>query len=239
MEVDGGTPVARLLACMQANAETVLQVSDLRLEYRAEDEIRSFSARFASDSAGRDFRAVLELTAPADVAGTRYLLLAGADEDAIHVHLPAIGKPRRVLGIDGDDRIAGTSLAVGDLRLMAQALAASAITREQVLETATGPQHVLRFTALAGTGAFERARVTVDEDSCVVLRAEFERDGTVVRRYVADPSSLMRLGGHHYASVSRIENLMDGSQVRLRLRGVSTGGRLPARWFDPRRFHLR
>ena len=237
MEVTTQTPLAKLLECMQDNRPQSLKISQLRLEGIDNGSERIIEARYYSRRDRHGFHAMLLLTAPEDLAGTRYLLKESDPDDHLFVYLPALDKVKKLSGVGGDSGIAGTSLKVSDLRLVAQAMNASAIAREGSTFIAGRKAELLRFSPAIADSPFRRARVAVDQKTCVILKAEFDRPEGVARTYRADPASLMQSGRYHYASVASVEDLSSGDRVTILLRGVQAGVSLSSRGFDPQQFH--
>lgn len=237
MEVSTQTPVAELLRCMQDNAPDRLKISRVRLQSLSESPGPVVEASYVSQGEKDGFRAMLRVIAPADFAGTRYLLIESGTEMQRYVYLPSVGKVRRVFGAGSDAGIAGTSLRFSDLRLIAQALNASSILLQDSATLSGRPVDILKFTPALADSPFHRARLAVDRETCVVLRAEFEQDEQLLRRYLVEPDSLKRSGQFDYGSVATIEDRRERRKIRISLDGVETNMRIPGRIFDPRRFH--
>lgn len=237
MEVSTDTPVVKVLECLRANAPRQLQITDLRVDAQgAGVSTRHLAGKFYSRRDERGLRAMLHITAPADLAGMRYLLVEAEPEDALYLYLPALGKVRRVNGASSEAEIAGTTLNLADLRLISQALRASSITREGRATVAGRSAQVLRFVPAIVDSPYRRVLASVDDESCTILRAEFQNAERTVKHYRVDPASLMRSGGHSYASRSTIEDLARGSTVQLSLGGVNAAPKLASRRFDPKSF---
>ena len=81
---------------------------------------------------------------------------------------------RRVNSAGPDGRIAGTTLDVSDLRLISQLLGASSISRDRATRWHDRAAQVLRFSPTVADSPYRRVLATVDEQTCVVVRAEFQ-----------------------------------------------------------------
>lgn len=237
MEVSTQTPVVKTLECLRKNAPPQLRVGDLRIEAQGEGvTTRYLGGRFVSRRDQGRLRAMLHVTAPADLAGTRYLLVEEASQDALYLYLPALGKARRVSGAGGDAEIAGTTLNYADLRLISQALSGAAITLEKPGEFLGRPADVLRFTPAVADSPYRRVLATVDRESCVVMRADFQNAERTLKQYRADPASLQRSGVYRYASRATVEDFTRHSSAELSLGEVRTDAKLSSRSFDPKSF---
>ena len=238
MEVSTQTSVVKVLECLRANAPRQLLVSDLRIEARGNGvSTRTLSAKFYSRRDDSGLRAMLHVTAPSDLAGLRYLLVEQQPEDALYLYLPALGKVRRVSGTGPEAEIAGTTLNYADLRLISQALSAASITLEAPTTFMTRVADVLRFVPAIADSPYRRVLATVDRETCVTLRAEFQNGVRTVKEYRVDPASLMRNGRSSYASRATLEDTARGSSVQISMGGVNAAPKLASRLFDPRNFY--
>ena len=77
----------------------------------------------------------------------------------------------------------------------------------------------------------------MDRERCVILRADFQDAQRSVKLYQVDPASLMQSGAYRYASLATLEDRVNGSSVKLALRGVRVDDKLSSRYFDPRNFY--
>lgn len=238
MRVSTQTPVVKTLECLRANAPKQLRVDELRIEAQGPMvSTRQLSGRFVSRRDAGGLRAMLQITAPADLAGMRYLLIEEAPEDALYLYLPALGKVRRVSGAGPDAEIAGTTLNYADLRLISQALSAASITLDKPVDWMGRSADILRFVPAVADSPYRRIMATVERERCVILRADFQDGQQTLKRYQVDPASLTQSGRYRYASLATVEDRIHRSTVTLALRGVRVDGKLSARNFDPRSFH--
>lgn len=238
MRVSTQTPVVKTLECLRANAPKQLRVDELRIEAQGQTvSTRQLTGRFLSRREAGGLRAMLQVTAPADLAGMRYLLIEEAPEDALYLYLPALGKVRRVSGAGPEAEIAGTTLNYADLRLIGQALSAASITLDKPVDFMGRSADVLRFVPAVADSPYRRIMATVDRERCVILRAEFQNAQQTLKQYQIDPASLTQAGDYRYASLATVEDRINRSTVKLALRGVRVDGKLSARNFDPRTFH--
>lgn len=240
MEVTTQTPVVKTLKCMRANTPSQLSVSDLRIEAQGNGVSTKFlSGRFYSRRDGRGLRAMLHITAPADLAGMRYLLVEDEPQEALYLFLPSLGKVRRLSGAGPEAQIAGTSLDYGDLRLVSQALRAASITLDSPTTVAGRSAQQLRFVPAIADSPYRRIVAAVDDKTCAILRADFQGAERSLKRYEIDPAGLQQSGRHTYASRSTIEDLVRGATAQISLGGVSTSAQVPSALLDPKSFHKR
>ncbi|TDU28466.1 outer membrane lipoprotein-sorting protein [Panacagrimonas perspica] len=237
MEVTTQTPIVKTLECMRANTPRQLSVSELHIEAEGAGVTnRTLTGAFYSRRDERGLRAALHITAPADLAGMRYLLVEDDAQDALYLYLPALGKVRRLSGVGPESEIAGTTLNYADLRLISQALAASSITMDAPATVAGRPAHQLRFVPAVADSPYRRVIAAVDKESCAILRADFQNADRTVKQYEVDPASLIRAGAYTYASRATVVDSVRGTRAELSLRGVNTSPKLASRLFDPKTF---
>ena len=167
----------------------------------------------------------------------RYLLVEQSGDDALHLYLPALGKVRRVNSAGPDGQIAGTTLDVSDLRLISQLLSASSISRDRATRWHDRAAQVLRFSPTVADSPYRRVLATVDEQTCVVVRAEFQDAEDTVKTYQVEPASLRQAGRYWYASRGRLHDHRLGSNIDLSLGAVRVDRKPPSRSFDPSHFH--
>lgn len=240
MEVTTQSKVVKTLECMRANAPKQLSISDLRVEAQGSGVSTKFlSGRFYSRRDKRGLRAMLHITAPTDLAGVRYLLVEDEQQDALYLYLPSLGKVRRVSGAGPEAEIAGTTLDFGDLRLVSQALRAASITLDSPATVAGRPAQQLRFVPTIADSPYRRVITAVDDQTCAILRADFQGADKTLKRYEIEPASLQKSGATTYASRAKIEDLVRGTRAQISLGGVSTSTQVPSGLLDPKSFHKR
>jgi hypothetical protein len=240
MEVTTQSKVVKTLECMRANAPRQLSISDLRIEAQGTGVSTKFlSARFYSRRDERGLRAMLHITAPADLAGMRYLLVEDEPQDALYLYLPSLGKVRRVSGAGPEAQIAGTMLDYGDLRLVSQALRAASITLDSPTSIGARPAQQLRFVPAIADSPYRRIVTAVDDKTCAILRTEFQGADKTLKRYEVDPASLQQSGSTTFASRAKIDDLVRGTSAQISIGGISTSAQVPSGLLDPKSFHKR
>lgn len=240
MEVTTQTSLVKTLQCLRDNTPRQLSVTDLRVEAQgAGVTTRYLSGRFYSRRDERGLRAMLHITAPNDLAGIRYLLVEDEPQDALYLYLPSLGKVRRVSGAGPEAQIAGTTLDYADLRLVSQALRAASITMDSTAKIAGRSARQLRFVPAIVDSPYRRIVAAVDDQTCVILRADFQGADKTLKRYEIDPASLQRSGPYAYASRATITDLVHGSSAQISLGGISASAQVPSALLDPKSFHKR
>ncbi|MGQ0622490.1 MAG: outer membrane lipoprotein-sorting protein [Panacagrimonas sp.] len=238
MEVTTEMPLVQRLKCMKANAPQRISVSDLRLEVEGPDvATRHLTGRLFSQRDEHGLKVMLHIVAPTDLAGVRYLLIEDQPDDALYLYLPSLGKVRRLSGAGAESELAGTTLSYQDLRVMIQAVRGASISLSGQGEIAGRKTDILRFVPAVADSPFRRVIGSMDRESCLLLRAEFQDSAGTVKTWDIDPASLQRSGTRWYATSARMEDLKRRTRARLSLGGVRIDIKAPARLFDPRSFY--
>ncbi|MFW1568148.1 hypothetical protein ACEV9J_24615, partial [Vibrio parahaemolyticus] len=86
-----GSAEDKLLACMRANIPPTLRIQQFRLEsVDRSNSTRVLQGRLYAKRENNQLRAMLRLTAPADINGASYLIREGDKSDEMYVYLPAL-----------------------------------------------------------------------------------------------------------------------------------------------------
>lgn len=231
---------AEVLACMRANVPQTLQIKDVELRARAADGAeRSLRGRLHLRRDGERLRAMLRIVAPADLAGTAYLLREQSPADEMYMYLPSLGKVRRLRGTAAQARLWGSDLSYGDLKILSNSVGSAGVRVEGSEAVDGRPAYRLAVMPADSAGVtFELMRVWVDADSCLALRAELLRGGAVHKRLSVDPAQLRHDGRYWYAAALRIDDLQQRSTTQLRILSVTLDGAVSERYFSPATFHL-
>lgn len=236
----------RVLACARANAppDARMQQVELTSSDRSGGK-RTLRGRLLSRNerspAGDRVRALLKLDEPADLAGSAYLMIEGANplQDGLYMYLPAIGRARRVSGTSADGPLLGTHFSYYDFRQMQAAFADSEALLEDPELLDQRQTHVLSFSPPQGSGSrYSVIRVWVDQQTCVPLKAEF-RDGLTMVKVLTVPAAALRQSAKRwFATEVRMTDLEEGGTSVLRILGTAAGVEIPANAFDPATFYL-
>lgn len=230
-----------VLSCMRANIPKTVQIKDVELI--ATDRTggkRTLRGRFYGTREDERLRATVKIVAPADLSGAAYLLRerpSGGDE--MYVYVPALNKVRRVVGAAADGSLWGTDISYGDIKQLNNAFSGGNTKLEPAAVLDGRAVHVLAATPTADQPSrFSLMRSWVDKKTCMVLKAEFIEGKTVRKRLLVDPKSLKQSGAHWYAGEAVMNDLQQGTRTELKVLGVSVGGELSDRYFNPAMFHV-
>lgn len=234
--------IGSIEACMRANVPRALQVKIF--EMVATDRsggTRTLSGRLYGRLDENRIEAMMRIEQPPDMRGASYLVReaeAGRGED-MFVYLPALDKVRRITGGMRDSALFGTDLSYADVRQIAYAFTDDSLRLERsetfegrpvwVLSMSPDPDNALRF---------DRVLAWIDQQSCMVIKAEFLQEGAVRKRFSGSTADLAQSGPHWYLTRARIDDLQQQTHTELIITEVLSNQELADRLFNPRSFHL-
>ena len=238
----------KVLDCMRASVPPHLTVG--AFELTSYDRVggartlkgRLFTTRKGMDVKGGLMHASLRIDGPAEFKGAAYLVQETEDylRDGMFVYLPAVKRVRRVTGSFADGSLMGTNFSYFDFKQLQHAFGDLKGTMEKQPEHINGrPAHVLTFKALPGTETrYSAVRAWVDEQACVVTRAEFLEGKKVAKELSSPPGSLKQAGALWYVGEYEMRDPVAGTRTVLKIGKLDPGPEPPARYFDPTAFFM-
>lgn len=235
-----GAAEDKLLACMRANIPPTLRIQEFELtSVDRKGEQRLLKGRLFAKRENELLRAMLKLSAPADVGGAAYLVREGEKADEMYVFLPALNKVRRIMGGAGDGPLFGTDLSYADIKQVQNAFSGSTPKIDGKEKIDNRPVTVVGVVPTAESGSrYSRIRAWIDDASCVALKVDFMEGASPRKRLTAPVSSIARAGAYWYVNESTMTDLKLGTKTQLRITGVKSGEDLANRYFDSRNFFL-
>jgi hypothetical protein len=237
-----GDEVAKIEACMRANLPETLQVREIELLARDKSGGERVMLGKLYAILQKDLiQAMVKIEAPADMRGAAYLVREtekGGEEEK-YVFIPALGKVRRITGGMKDSSLFGTDLSYADVKQIIYALSGGKVVLEKTETLESRPAWLLSMAPEpAQENRFDKVRAWIDQQSCMVVKAEFEQDKVVRKRFSSSAKNLVQSGTRWYLSEGLMEDLQEKSSTRLRIVGVTNDKQLPDRLFNPRVFYL-
>jgi hypothetical protein len=228
-----------IVDCVQGNlpAHTSVQRIELRSRDRAGSERVLRSRLHWKRFEGGQPRVRIRVDEPPDLRGATYLLIEAEDggSSEMFVHLPAVGRIRRVTEKTVSDSLWGTDFSYDDMRQL-QWQAADGI-RERLPDAVVSgrPVYVLALEPRPEDhSAYQRIVSFVDRDTCVVLRIELYERGAAPRKILtADPDSLSSQEGRWLARRFEMRDLRDETTTWLEILEVENDVEVPDRIFNP------
>ncbi len=238
--VQAGPDEDKLMACMRGNIPPTLRIQEFQLtSVDQKGDKRLLTGRLFAKREKELLRAMLKLSAPADVSGAAYLIREGVKADEMYVFLPALNKTRRITGGAGDGPLFGTDLSYADIKQVQNAFSGSTPKIEAREKINSRPVTVLGVVPTPGSGSrYSRIKAWIDDASCLALKVEFMEGSTTRKRLAAPASAIAKAGDYWYVNDSTMTDLKLGTKTQLKITGVKSGEDLANRYFDSRNFFL-
>lgn len=235
------TPEA-VQACLRANLpqRNVSQTMDVA-SFRGSGGERELRAElYAAQPQPGEFALMIEMLAPVDVSGARYLVLQEAGEEQVFVYLPALRRVRRIVGSQQGEALWGTDFSYADLKQIQGILSE---TPAEYLPTSAADQAGLHRFALTPPAAtqspYSRIEMDVDATSCLPTQVLFfDAAGVVFKRLSSDASSFARQDERWVYTQLKMENLRQGTHTIVSLSKVRYDERISPAMFRPNSFHF-
>ena len=181
---------------------------------------------------------MLDVRAPGDLAGSRYLLIERAGSDDMYVYLPALGRTRRVIGGMRGQPLWGTDFSYEDIKRLQSALLDGRSELSGRVVSQDRPAHRLRLRpAPDAQSAYTYLELDLDDRSCLLLEARFFDAAGLVKHMRADPARFRQLGTRWLLGRVSMHNLRAGTHSTLDLDEVEYDQRLSMAMFNPATFH--
>jgi hypothetical protein len=178
-------------------------------------------------------RTLVRFLAPADVAGTSYLVIEGAAqaEAEQYLYLPALNKTKRITGTQREQKFMGTDLTYADLT--AADVKGARLRREADGAVGGKPCFVVTATP-ADPEAWNYGKTVtfIHQESFVPLKVEFfDRAGKLAK--TLSVRRLEKRGAHWVATQSLVQDATSGSSTEIRVDTIDFDLPLPESLFTP------
>jgi hypothetical protein len=230
--------------CLAKNRPKTLRIQDLQFisQESAKARPRTLQGRLYAKEEKGLIRAMLALTAPADVNGAAYLLREGQQADEMYVFLPALNRVRRISPKAGGNggQLFGTDFSYEDLNSLHTGFDNANSQGSTTTVQLSNNQYLLE-QKLAPPSPYSRSQVWIDVPSCVPVRAVFYQANAankVVKRFEGQPADIASSGSYRYLKAATLTDVVKGSSTRLLITGVRSDESLADRFFDSRNFYI-
>lgn len=179
----------------------------------------------------------LRVVEPSGLAGTGYLVVEDARADeAVYLYVPLFQSVVEVKGSEMTQPLWGTGISYAELKAIQGLLLSRSASRKPDAKIGERPVFVLETAADMETDGYRRILSQIDQQTCVLLKAEFFAKGDQPAKMLeADPASIRSNGQVSFASKVVVKNLRDGMSTEVTL-GDPTIKDLPDLLFDPANF---
>jgi hypothetical protein len=233
----------KVLQCMRANVPPTLRIQEIELQ--AVDRAgatRTLKGKLYAMREKDLLRATVHISEPSDLAGASYLVRETPEADRgdeMYMFLPALNRVRRISGASADGSFLGTDFSYNDIKQIENAFSDSDGKLDKPEQIEQHPVQVLSFRPKPGQASrYSQLRVWVDQKTCVAVKVDFYEGDTPRKELSAPVSALQESANYWYLSQAQMTDLKDHTSTRLRIVGVSSGGDLASRFFDPHGFYL-
>lgn len=231
----------KILNCMRANIPDALRIQEVELN--ATDRTggtRTLKGRVYAYKDKGLVRATLRINAPSDLSGAAYLMREtdSARADDIFFYLPAVGRVRRISGTSADASLLGTDFSYNDMKEIQSAFGGSVpkLGKDDVIEQRS--MSVLTLTPAAASSRYSQITAWIDQKTCLAMKVQFMEAGVLRKELTAPASAIGRSGNFWYVSEARMRDAKEGTSTIMKIVGITEGGDLPSRLFDPHSFYL-
>jgi hypothetical protein len=185
-------------------------------------------------------RVRIRVQAPPDLRDAAYLVIEKPGDDDMFMYVPALRKVRRIAGGMLEGELWGTDFSYEDIKQVQGITGSGARERLPDAEVSGRPAWVVEHRPDGSEGSpYTRIVAYVDRATCVALRTEFFQRGERPRKVlVADPESLLQVGGRWLAGSLEMEDLRDETRSWLRVLKVEHDTEIPERVFSVKRLSL-
>ena len=225
--------------CVRANSpeSTSMQLIELESQDRTGRK-RTMDAqlRWKKHEDGH-VRLLIRVLGPQDLKGSSYLVIENQPRDTVYTYLPALGRPRRIVG-GGSKDIWGTDFSYEDIRLMQMK---DSVTDDERLDDeviAGKPVYVIaQRPDPTQESAYSRIVSYIDKDTCVAIRTEYyESDDQLRKRLVVDPGSVSQVSELWTAHSLEMTDLHDETTSWLRIKKITYDEEMSSRYFNTVQF---
>ena len=212
--------VGEILECLQRTRPLTNTVRTIRLVSRDRiGEERLLRGKVYGGVSRTGFRTLLlELSDPESVRGLTVLITERAGANHLFVSPAGLPEVRQIRGAPGASRLFGTDFSYEDLERLYGLDLPSETHKLGSSETPVEgrPFWLLETTPDQETSSYERIVSLIDEETCVLLRAEMFESGFTPRKILtANPDSVTREGSTWVARDIMLRDLRDQTQTRL------------------------
>lgn len=225
------------LACIRANLPEQATMTLLAEAVDAQGVISSQRAEAAVRRRPGRSEISLRVTAPAELAGTAYLIRRLPDDDSTYMYLPAVGQVQRLRGASGGT-VLGTTLSADDLRHLLTGFADGAVSlgpRGRVHEWNTRRLYIV--APPNASGLYDKIEVEITDPDCILVESRFYRDNRLRKRITAGADSLREQDGYRYASRFEATDAEDPVRSEIRILALGPRRRPDDALFSPARFY--
>lgn len=200
------------------------KVMDARLHWKKDDE--------------GHVRLMIRVDGPQDIKGSAYLVIENKPKDVVYMYLPALIRPRRIVG-GGSNEIWGTDFSHEDLRLLQMSSDALGSERLADADVAGRPTYVVaEVTEPDSDSAYHRIVSYIDKETCVALQTEYyDVSDRLQKRLLVEPSTIAQVNGRWTAHDMEMTDLGEETSSWIHVKHISVDEDISGRYFNTVQFY--
>ncbi len=236
-----GKTAEQIRECTRANfpTETSVQTLELQAFDRNGGKRVLKSKLFWKRTPDGFSRAMIQVSAPADLSGSSYLVLERAELDDMYIYLPNVRKARRIVGQTSGKPLWNTDFSYEDIKQMQGMSKAGALKRLPDVELNGRKAYVLEIQPdAARQSAYEVIVAQLDQATCTPLQVEFFEPGKILRkRLTGNPGTLLNQNGRWVVRDLEMRDLRDTTYTTVHIDKIEYNEKLAEMVFNPLRFY--
>lgn len=192
--------------------------------------VDQYSSRESADSQ----RSFLEIKAPANVKGTRFLMIAKNGTVDQRIYLPSLGKVRRITGeTEGTESFLGTDFSYNDLAYMERdsSLDTYRMLREDSYNGALC--YVIEAKPKNTKSEYAKTHVWIEKDTKHFVKTEFF-DAKDTRVKIIEISGYQMIQGISTPMVTKMTTVATDTSTVIRILKMQYNMQIPDKVFTPR-----
>ena len=217
--------------CLEVRSEPASGSAILRVEARLRGaEITHSRARLSWHDSDEELRVLLQMLAPAELAGSSLLLIeARGERPEAFAYLPEIEKVKRVGSRHLRKPLFGTTLSYADFEWARGLVEAEEI--ESWREDDLSGRRAWQLEIRSGS---EQIVMWLDQELCVPLRTDLtDRKGRLARQIRVSSQAADASASAFIPRSLLVRDLLEERETRVDVETVELGAALPAALFDP------
>ena len=228
--------------CMRASVPPILRAENFQIDSTDKTgKTHSLDGKFFAQREKDRLRVMLHISGPATVAGASYLVIEkkDSDEDDMYVFLPSVNRVRHITGGFANGSLLGTDFSYAEVKQISNAFSGSDGKLDGTEKIDGRDTSVITFKPLAATKSpYSTVKSWVDQQSCLVLKAEFNVGSKVRKRLTVPADSIRQVGKYWHVSRLEMQDLKLGTHTLMTLGGIDSSKEIPSSYFNPASFHV-
>lgn len=223
-------------ACLDANfpqdssVQTVSMQATDRIGAVTETRAKMYWKKFDN---GRS-RVMMRFSKPADLRGAGLLMIENEDRNDMFIYLPELGRIKRVTSRMTSSSMFGTDFSYEEFERLQGLSDTSQRARGEDASVNDRPAYTIELKPDdAEESAYERIRLFVDKETCILARADFYERGDQPRKTLTtNPAKISREGDLWMAREIMMRDFRDETETTMVVEKIEVGASIPRKIFS-------